>query len=88
MLALLKPVFDKRECEDGIMLVTPRPGVNRENLVKTLQSVYSDAYNLRGGGGGPPETRMSACWPILSGPVRLSGCSATRSATGTSTAWC
>jgi hypothetical protein len=44
-------VFDECECEDGIMLVTPRPGVNRENLVKTLQSVYTDAYNLRGGGG-------------------------------------
>ncbi len=43
-------VFDQPECQDGIMLVTPRPGVNRENLLKTLQSVYTDVYNLRGGG--------------------------------------
>jgi hypothetical protein len=77
------PVFDERECEDGIMLVIPRPSVNRENLVKTLQSVYTDAYNLRGGGGAA----RSACWPTLSGPVRLSGCSVTRSATATSTTW-
>lgn len=33
------------------MLVTPRPGVNRENLLESLQSVYTDVYNLRGGGG-------------------------------------
>ena len=33
------------------MLVTPRPGVSRENLLKSLQSVYTDVYNLRGGGG-------------------------------------
>jgi rRNA-processing protein FCF1 len=44
------PVFDQPECQDGIMLVTPRPGVNRENLLKTLQSVHTDVYNLRGGG--------------------------------------
>lgn len=45
------PVFDQPECQDGIMLVTPRPGVKRENLLKTLQSVYTDVHNLRGGGG-------------------------------------
>ena len=44
------PVFDEPECQDGIMLVTARPGVNRENLLKALQSVYTGAYNLRGGG--------------------------------------
>jgi len=43
--------LDEPECQDGIMLVTPRPGVNRETLFKALQSVYTDAYNLRGGGG-------------------------------------
>ena len=45
------PVSDEPACQDGIMLVTPRPGVNRENLLKSLQSVYTDVYNLRGGGG-------------------------------------
>jgi len=44
------PASDQPECQDDIMLVTPRPGVNRENLLKTLQSVHTDAYNLRGGG--------------------------------------
>lgn len=33
------------------MLITPRPGVNRDNLLKTLQSVHADVLNLRGGGG-------------------------------------
>ncbi len=35
---------------DG-MLVTPLPGVNRDNLLKTLQSIQNEASNLRGGGG-------------------------------------
>jgi hypothetical protein len=47
----IMPVLDKSGCQDGIMLVTPRPGVSRENLLKALQSVHTDAYNLRGGGG-------------------------------------
>jgi hypothetical protein len=33
------------------MLVTPRPGVNRDNLLKNLESVRTEAFNLRGGGG-------------------------------------
>jgi hypothetical protein len=37
------------------MLITPLPGVNRENLLNSLQSVYTDVYNLRGG-GGPAHT--------------------------------
>src|ERR1700685_4552828 len=48
---LIMPVLGKSGCQDGIMLVTPRPGVSRANLLKALQSVYTDAYNLRGGGG-------------------------------------
>jgi PIN domain len=33
------------------MLVTPRPGVNRDNLLKSLQLVHNEVFNLRGGGG-------------------------------------
>lgn len=33
-----------------MMLATPRPGVNRENLLKTLQSVHTDVYNLDSAG--------------------------------------
>ena len=33
------------------MLITPRPGVNRDNLLKTLRSVHNEVVNLRGGGG-------------------------------------
>lgn len=34
------------------MLITPRPGTNRENLLKSLQYVQGEVFNLRGGGGG------------------------------------
>ena len=33
------------------MLVTPRPGINWDNLLKSLQSVRTDAFSLRGGSG-------------------------------------
>lgn len=33
------------------MLVSPRPGVNRENLLNDLRRVHTDVFNLRGGGG-------------------------------------
>lgn len=33
------------------MLVTPRPGVDRKHLLDTLRQVYTDVFNLRGGGG-------------------------------------
>jgi hypothetical protein len=33
------------------MLITPRPGVNTDNLLKALQSVQNEVFNLRGGGG-------------------------------------
>jgi hypothetical protein len=32
------------------MLISARPGMNRNNLLKTLQSMHSDVFNLRGGG--------------------------------------
>jgi hypothetical protein len=37
------------------MLVTPRPGVILENLLRTLQSVHDEAYSLLGGSGAPTE---------------------------------
>lgn len=33
------------------MLVNPRPGVSRENLLQTLQSLLTEVFNLRGGSG-------------------------------------
>jgi hypothetical protein len=69
------PVFDQPECQDGIMLVTPRPGVDRENLLKTLQSVYTDVYNLRGAGGAARNAyeRLQAYVEWTSTAVRMLG---------------
>jgi rRNA-processing protein FCF1 len=68
------PVFDQPECRDDIMLVTPRPGVNRENLLKTLQSVHTDVYNLRGGGTAPNACeRLLAYVEWTSTAVRMLG---------------
>jgi rRNA-processing protein FCF1 len=57
------------------MLVTPRPGVNRENLLKTLQSVYTDACNLRGGGGAARNAyeRLLAYVEWISAALRMLG---------------
>jgi PIN domain len=57
------------------MLVTPRPGVNRENLLKSLQSVYTDVYNLRGGGGAARNAyeRLLAYVEWTSEAVRMLG---------------
>ena len=55
-------------------LVTPRPGVNRDNLLKTLQSVHTDVYNLRGGGGaGTAHERLLAYLEWASAAVRMLG---------------
>ena len=69
------PVFDEHDCHDGIVLVTARPGVNRENLLKTLQSVYTDAYNLRGGGGAAQNAyeRLLVYVEWTSAAVRMLG---------------
>jgi rRNA-processing protein FCF1 len=56
------------------MLVTPRPGVNRDNLLAALQRVHNDVYNLRGGGG--PSTshkRLLAYLEWTSNTVRMLG---------------
>jgi rRNA-processing protein FCF1 len=69
------PVSDELACQDGIMLVTPRPGVNRENLLKSLQSVYSAVYNLRGGGGAAQDAyeRLLAYIEWTSAAIRMLG---------------
>lgn len=35
------------------MLINPRPGTSLDNLIGSLQSVHSEAFSLRGGGGAP-----------------------------------
>jgi hypothetical protein len=37
------------------MLISPRPGVNRQNLLQALRQVHTAVYNLRGGG---PDARV------------------------------
>lgn len=57
------------------MLITPRPGVNRDNLLKALQSVHTDVFNLRSG-GGPARTahdRWLAYVEWTSSAVRMLG---------------
>ena len=55
------------------MLVTPRPGVNRDNLLKTLQSVHNEVVNLRGGGGPNAHQRLLAYLEWTSNAVRMLG---------------
>ena len=35
------------------MLLTPRPGVGLDDLIQTMDSTRTEAFNLRGGGGAP-----------------------------------
>lgn len=55
------------------MLVTPRPGVNRDNLLKALQSVHNEVFNLRGGGGPARNAyeRLMAYLEWTSSAVRM-----------------
>ena len=53
------------------MLVTPRPGVNRKNLRDTLNSVCTDASNLRGGGPRGSHNRLLAYLDWTSSAVRM-----------------
>src|ERR1700733_15737190 len=57
------------------MLVTPRPGVNRENLLKTLQSFHTDVHTLRGGSGAARNAyeRLLAYVEWTSTAVRMLG---------------
>ena len=42
------------------MLITPRPGVNRGNLLKALQSVQDELSNLHSGAGNPQNAQERA----------------------------
>lgn len=53
------------------MLVTPRPGVSLDNLIRTLQSIHTDAYNLRGGSGPTAHKRLLAYLEWASQSARM-----------------
>jgi len=53
------------------MLVTPRLGIDRDNLLKTLRSVHTDVYNLRGGGPQGHYKRLLAYLEWTSNTVRM-----------------
>jgi rRNA-processing protein FCF1 len=53
------------------VLVTPRPGVNRANLRDSLRSVYTEAYNFRGGGPQGSYSRLLAYLDWTSNSVRM-----------------
>jgi hypothetical protein len=54
------------------VLVTPRPGVNRDNLLKSLQSVHNEVYNLRAGSGASTaHKRLLAYLEWTSNAVRM-----------------
>lgn len=55
------------------MLVTPRPGVDRRNLVASLRSVHTDVLNLRGGGPQGAYKRLLAYLDWTSSAVRMLG---------------
>jgi len=55
------------------MLVTPRAGVNRDNLLKSLRSVHDEAFNLRGGGPQGAHKRLLAYLEWTSNAVRMLG---------------
>jgi rRNA-processing protein FCF1 len=55
------------------MLVTPRPGINREHLLGSLRTVQGEIYNLRGGGSGGVYKRLLAYLEWSSRSVRLLG---------------
>jgi hypothetical protein len=40
------------------MLITPRPGINRDDLLQVLQTVHSEAMNAQGGGSGTAYDRL------------------------------
>ncbi len=52
------------------MLVTPRPGTNRENLRTTLDTVRTDASNLRGAHSGNAYDRLLKYLDWATGAVR------------------
>jgi hypothetical protein len=41
-----------------VVIVSPRPGVSRDNLLQTLRNVHNGLLNLRGGGSGSAQARV------------------------------
>jgi hypothetical protein len=62
-------------CHDGSMLITPRPGVNRDHLLNVLRSMQGDVFNLRGGGGPArnAQERVLAYLDWTNNAVRMLG---------------
>jgi hypothetical protein len=42
----------------GVVIISPRPGVRRDNLLQTLRDVHNSVLNLRGGGSGSAQARV------------------------------
>jgi hypothetical protein len=42
------------------VLVTPLPGANRDNLLRTLKDMHTAVSNLYTGGSGPAHDRLTA----------------------------
>jgi hypothetical protein len=40
------------------VIISPRPGVSRDNLLQTLRKVHNGVLNLRGGGSGSAQARV------------------------------
>lgn len=56
------------------MLVTPRPGVHRENLLKALREVHTAVSNLWSGGSpGPAQQRLAEYLEWVTNMVRKLG---------------
>lgn len=62
-------------CHDGPVLITSRPGVNRDHLLKVLRSMQGDVFNLRGGGGPArnAQERVLAYLDWTNNAVRMLG---------------
>jgi hypothetical protein len=54
-------------------LLPPRHGVNRDYLFKSLQLIYTDVFNLFGGGASAARKRLPAYLEWTSNAVRMLG---------------
>jgi hypothetical protein len=52
------------------MLISPRPGVNRQNLLQALGQVHDAVNNLRGGGAGDAQRRLAGYLEWATATVR------------------
>jgi hypothetical protein len=65
----------RHTCHDGPMLITPRPGVNRDHLLEVLRSMQGEVFNLRSGGGPArnAQERVLAYLDWANNAVRMLG---------------